>query len=185
MLLGSRFCFLSLPHCPSPVSHLSTCSEWIVPWCYPCSPCIPTVQPVRSDESAYLIMSLSFLKLFRWFPILIKTKLSQQGPVDVTIASFSKLSFIIVPSHSVIQTHCLLSTQQTQFVPAHLRTFARAVPASWNAPLLFSMPSCHFLIRPFPLLPVPVLRGHSPYTFLQGTKLRLIILVIGISWIRY
>lgn len=82
MLLDAFLCFLSLPHCPTPGSEHRSSEhlQWIIPWGDPCSPCIPTVQPVRSCENAYLTMFLSFLKPFKWLPILSKTKLNQEGP---------------------------------------------------------------------------------------------------------
>ena len=127
----------------------------------------------ESYENVYLTVFLR-LKPFRWFPIWSR----QDSDVTTALTQFSCCS----PSLSGIQTHCFLLIQQTQLIPAHLRAFAHAVPASWNAsPFINS-----FISLPYKNLYSSsrrsqslfwALLAHAPPTYLQGATLRLWIML--------
>lgn len=166
--LPSVFC---LHHsCPHPSNeHLSfEYLQWIVPWSYPCSPAFP---PCRQWVIwKCLLDCLSLPETLQMVSHLIETRFR----CDYSLNSFSCCS----PSLSGIQTHCFLLIQQTEFVPTHLRTFAHAVPASWNAsPFINS-----FISLPYKNLFSSsrrsqslfwALLAHAPPTYLQGATLRL------------
>lgn len=165
--LPSVFCLHhSYPH-PSN-EHLSfEYLQWIVPWSYPCSPAFP---PCRQWVIRKCLLDCLFLKPFGWFPIWSR----HDSDVTTALTQFSCCS----PSLSGIQTHCFLLIQQTEFVPTHLRAFAHAVPASWNAsPFINS-----FISLPYKNLFSSsrrsqslfwALLAHAPPTYLQGATLRL------------